>query len=224
MEFHFNGDLMSDEYADILRYFGWNDIVCPGDIRSLCEQADGEELTIFFNSDGGSLVAGTEIYSILRAYKGQKTAHIQSRAASAATVAMMACERILAEPVSLICVHNPSTYTSGDADDMRHTAEELDNIKKAIVNAYEPRIKVSREEIENLMDKNVWLDAEAAKGYGLIDEIVGEPVPAGAGTIVNAAGRVRYPTQKMIDEYHASKQASADAEAAAKAWLENYRH
>lgn len=224
MEFHFNGDLMSDEYADILRYFGWNDIVCPGDIRALCEEANGEELTIFFNSDGGSLVAGTEIYSILRAYKGQKTAHIQSRAASAATVAMMACERILAEPVSLICVHNPSTYTSGDADDMRHTAEELDNIKKAIVNAYKPRIKVSREEIEALMDKNVWLDAKAAKGYGLIDEIVGEPVPAGAGTIVNAAGRVRYPTQKMIDEYRASKQASADAEAAAKAWLENYRH
>ena len=221
-EFNLTGDLMSDEYAEIWRWFGWNDVCCPGDIRNLCETAAGEDLTIYINSDGGSLIAGTEIYSILHAYKGRKTAHIQSRAASAATVAMMACERILAEPVSLICVHNPYTYASGDADEMRHTAEELDNVKASIVNAYEPRIKVPREEIEALMDKNMWLDATAAKGYGLIDEIVGEPAPA--GMIVNAAGRVRYPTQKMIDEYRAAKQGDADAEKAAKAWLENYRH
>lgn len=222
MEFHFNGDLLPDEYAEIWRWFGETANVCPADIRNLCEQANGEELTIYFNSDGGSLVAGTEIYSVLRAYRGRKTAHIQSRAASAATVAMMACDRILAEAVALVCVHNPSTSSYGDADDMRHTAEELDNIKKAIVNAYEPRIKVTRAEIEALMDKDMWLDAKAAKGYGLVDEIVSGAVPA--GTILNAVGRVRYPTQKMIDEYRASKQASADTEAAAKAWLENYRH
>lgn len=221
-EFNFSGDLMSDEYADILRWFGWGDVICPGDIRNLCEISAGEELTLYINSDGGSLIAGTEIYSILHAYKGRKTAHIQSRAASAATVAIMACERIVAEPVSLICVHNPSTYSYGDADEMRHTAEELDNIKRSIVNAYEPRIKVPRAEIEELMNKNLWLDAAAAKGYGLVDEIVGEPVPT--GTIINAAGRVRYPTQKMIDEYRAAKQGTADAEKAAKAWLENYRH
>lgn len=221
-EFHFNGDLLSDEYAEIWRWFGETANVCPDDIRNLCEQANGEELTIYFNSDGGSLVAGTEIYSVLRAYRGRKTAHIQSRSASAATVAMMACDRIVAEAVALVCVHNPSTYTVGDADDMRHTAEELDNVKKAILNAYEPRIKVSREEIAALMDRDIWLDAEAAKGYGLIDEIVGEAVPA--GTIINAAGRVRYPTQKMIDEYRAAKQEAANAETAARAWLNNYRN
>lgn len=221
-EFNFNGDLLSDEYAEIWRWFGETANVCPADIRNLCEQANGEELTIYFNSDGGSHVAGTEIYSVLRAYKGRKTAHIQSRAASAATVAIMACERIVAEPVSLICVHNPSTYSYGDAGEMRHTAEELDNIKRSIVNAYETRIKVPRAEIEELMNKNLWLDAAAAKGYGLVDEIVGGPVPT--GTIINAAGRVRYPTQKMIDEYRAAKQGAADAEKAAKAWLENYRH
>lgn len=227
-EFNFNGDILPDEYAEIWRWFGWEDVVCPGDIRNLCETAAGEELTIFINSDGGSLIAGTEIYSILHAYRGRKTAHIQSRAASAATVAMMACERILAEPVSLICVHNPYTYASGDADEMRHTAEELDNIKRSIVNAYEPRIKVPRAEIEELMNKNLWLDAAAAKGYGLVDEIVGETAPANepvpAGMLLNTAGRVRYPTQKMIDEYRAAKQGAADAEKAAKAWLENYRH
>lgn len=221
-EFHFNGDLLSDYLADIWRWYGDKDNVCPADIRALCERANGEDLTIYFNSDGGSLVAGTEIYSVLRAYRGRKTAHIQSRSASAATVAMMACDRIVAESVALVCVHNPSTYSYGDADEMRHTAEELDNIKKAILNAYEPRIKVSREEISALMDRDVWLDAESAKGYGLIDEIVGEPVPA--GTIINAAGRVRYPTQKMIEEYRAAKQASADTEAAARAWLNTYRN
>ena len=223
MDFHFNGDLLSDEYADILRWYGYAGIVCPQDIRNVCRDAAGEEITLYINSDGGSLAAGTEIYSILREYSGNTVAHIQSRAASAATVAIMACNRIVAEPVALVCVHNPSTYGSGDADAFRHTAEELDNIKDVILNAYEGRAKVSREEVSALMDKNIWLDAAKALEYGLSDEVLsaaGTP----SGNIMNAAGRVLIPTEKMIEEYRAAKESEKTQAMRAKAWLDTYRN
>lgn len=221
VEFHFNGDMLTDEYADIWRYFGNYANVCPADIRDLCRRADGDDITLFINSDGGAVVAGTEIYSILSEYKGNVTAHIQSRAASSATIAMMACDRIVAEAVSLVLIHNPHTSAHGDANALRMTAEELDNVKNAIMNAYVGRLKKNREEIAALMDKEIWMDAEAAKEVGLVDEIIERPTAS--ENFTNAAGRSIYPTQKMIDDYRAAKSENANRAAAAKAFLENYR-
>lgn len=144
-------------------------------------------------------MAGTEIYSLLKGYKGAKKAHIRSRAASSATVAIMACDEITAESVSLVCVHNPTTYSSGDAGVMRHTAEELDNVKSAIIAAYSGRVK-SRDEISALMDRDIWLDAEKALEYGLIDRI-----EEARGHIINSAGRDIFPTEKMIADYREAK-------------------
>ena len=221
IEFHFNGDMLTDEYAEIWRYYGETSNVCPADIRELCARAAGDDITLYINSDGGALVAGTEIYSILREYKGNVTAHIQSRAASSATVAMMACDRIVAEAVALVLIHNPSTYAFGDANDMRMTAEELDSVKNAIMNAYTGRMNKSREEISAVMDKNMWLDANAALEAGLIDEIISSP--ASASRITNSATRNIYPSEKMINDYRAAKTAETNRAAAAKAFLENYR-
>lgn len=221
VEFHFNGDMLTDEYAEIWRYFGEHSNVCPADIRALCSDAGGDDITLYFNSDGGALVAGTEIYSILREYKGNVTAHIQSRAASSATVAMMACDKIVAEPVALVLIHNPSTYAEGDANAMRMTAEELDSVKNAIMNAYVGRMNKSREEISALMDKNIWLDANSALENGLIDEVLSSPTAS--SRITNGTGRSIYPTQKMIDEYNAARLDETNKIKAAKAFLENYR-
>lgn len=226
MDFHFNGDLLSDEYADILRWYGYTGIVCPQDIRNVCRDAAGEEITLYINSDGGSLVAGTEIYSVLREYPGNVTAHIQSRAASAATVAIMACNRIVAEPVALVCVHNPSTYGRGDADAFRHTAEELDNIKSVILNAYAGRAKISRDEVSALMDRNIWINADQAAEYGLVDEVLTSAASSGtpSGNIMNAAGRVLIPTEKMIEEYRAAKESEKIQAMRAKAWIDTHRN
>ena len=221
VEFQFNGDMLTDEYAEIWRYFGENGNVCPGDIRSLCERADGDDIVLYFNSDGGMLIAGTEIYSILREYKGTVTAHIQSRAASSATVAMMACGKITAEPVALILIHNPTTYASGDAAQMRMTAEELDSVKNAIMNAYTGRMNKSRDEISALMDKNIWLDANAALAEGLIDEVLDSPKSAKG--IINSSRQSIYPTEKMIEDFRAAKSDEKNRILAAKAFLDNYR-
>ena len=82
---------------------------------------------------------------------------------------------------------------------MRHTAEELDNVKSAIIAAYSGRVK-SRDEISALMDRDIWLDAEKALEYGLIDRI-----EEARGHIINSAGRDIFPTEKMIADYREAK-------------------
>lgn len=226
MDIKIKGTLLGDEYAEIMRYFGYTAVTCPGDVEASLTAAAGEDVTLYINSDGGSLIAGTEIYSMLKRYKGKTAAHIESRSASAATVAMMACEKIVAEPVSLLCVHNPSAYAEGDEYVFTETAEDLRNIKEAIISAYSPRMKMTREEMSELMNKNTWINAMQAKDYGLIDAIAEENPQKPA--IVNAAPGVMFPTQKMISDYRAriTAEKAAETENAAKrarAFLDLYR-
>lgn len=228
MRFAFNGTIMDNEWAEIMRWYGYKDNVCPADIRDLCEKADGEEIELEVNCDGGNLLASCEMYSVLKNYKGKVKAHIQSRSASAATVAMMAADRITAEPVALICVHNPTTYASGEQREMQGAADTLEACKDTILNAYMGRAKVSREEISALMDRNVFITAEKAVEYGLVDSIVGAE---GGTVIVNGdSGKIHFPTEKMIADFRAAKEAEKDNTEAiekqrkfANAFLAKYR-
>lgn len=224
MDIKIRGTLLNDLYARAMRYYGYTGLTCPNDIEEALGKANGEDVTFYINSDGGSLVVGSEIYSMIKQYKGKTTAHVQSRSASAATVAMMACKNIISEPVSLFCMHNPSTYAEGDEHVFRHTAEELKNIKDSIIAAYEPRLKISRDEIIALMDKDMWISAVQAKEYGLIDSV-------SEGTksqIVNSTGTLLFPTEKMISDYQAHIEAEKTAETEntakrARALLDLYR-
>ena len=218
MDINMRGTLMSDDWAEVMRYFGFNDVFCPGDVRAAMESE--EDITIYVNSDGGSLEAGTEIYSLIAEYGHSVTAHIQTRAASAATVAVMSCHKIVCEPVSLVCIHNPSSWAEGDASVMRHTADELDNIKKSIVAAYMGRTSKTEEEIAALMDKEMWIDAREAVENGLVDEIL--PRKAGPHAIVNAVGAYHFPTEEMMEQFRNHKKNETEREAAT-AFLEIYK-
>lgn len=228
MNFRFGGTLMDDEYADIMRWWGYNDNVCPSDIRNLCRDAAGEELILEVNCDGGDLMVGTEIKNILQGYSGRVVAEIQSRSASAATVAMMGADEIVAEDTALICVHNPTTYARGEQKDMQGAADTLSACKDVILNAYMGRAKVSREELSALMDRDVFITAEKAVEYGLVDSIKAQDTEG--VRIVAGVGGVHFPTEKMISDWQAMKAAEKtktdDLEKKrllAKAFLAKYR-
>lgn len=205
MNYRFGGTLMDDESADIMRWWGYTDNVCPSDIRNLLEKAGGEEVVLEVNCDGGDLMVGTEIYTMLRSYSGRVVADIQSRSASAATVAMMGADEITAENTALICVHNPTTYARGEQRKLQGAADTLGACKEVILNAYMGRAKVSREELSALMDRDVFITAEKAVEYGLVDSIKAQD--AEGVRIVAGVGGVHFPTEKMISDWQAMKAA-----------------
>lgn len=174
-DIHLRGHLVGNDDATILRWLGWRDLTCPLDIQRALEEANGESVTVLVNSPGGSVLVGTEIYSILRRYAGETTALVQGMSASASTVAMMGCKRIVAEPGALLCYHNPSADGGGTADDHRSTAVSLDNVKESILNVYMTRTGKTRDEISQLMDQDLLISPQQALEYGFIDAVEGLP-------------------------------------------------
>ena len=151
----------------------YDDDVCPQAFRDELESAQGN-VTVQINSPGGDVFAAAQIYNMLRAYKGKVTVFIDSLAASAASVIAMAGDEVEISPVGMIMIHNPSTLAWGDHNEMERTAATLNEIKEAIINAYQAKTHLSREKLSDLMEQETWMNANKAVEMGFADRIRGE--------------------------------------------------
>lgn len=190
MRISLNGMVSSDEDVEVYRYFGY-DAFSPQTVRqALADNPAGEELVLEINSPGGSVMAGSEIYSVLRSAGNIPIrAEVQSLAASAASYLMLGCGQVWMSPVAQVMIHLPTTYTEGDETAHRAGMQMLETIRESILNAYELKAggRTSRAEFRRLMEANTWMTAQEAVERGLADGILyqEEPIPQ---NVVNAVG------------------------------------
>lgn len=133
---------------------------------------NGEDVEVMINSGGGEIFSGSEMYSILKNYPGKVTVKIVGLAGSAASVIAMAGDVVEISPTAQIMIHNVSTYEEGDFNDLRHTADVIENSTKALSNAYMLKTGLSTEELLDLMEKETWLSAGQAVEKGFADKIM----------------------------------------------------
>jgi ATP-dependent Clp protease protease subunit len=140
-----------------------------------------DTLTVRINSPGGNYFDGNAIYNYLRTVKAKLRVVIDGMAASAASLIAMAGDRIEMPANAMMFIHNPWTMASGDASEMRKTADDLDQMKVGAVATYLRRTgdKLSKSELITMLDSETWLTADDAVKYGLADAVV-DPVRAAA--------------------------------------------
>ncbi|BBM60119.1 ATP-dependent Clp protease proteolytic subunit [Leptotrichia hongkongensis] len=162
------GSIGSDEYWDDV-----SDKVFKQDIENL---GDVENITLHINSPGGSVFSAVAIANTLKNHKAKVTANIDGLAASAATIITSACDTVRMPKNALFMIHNPITFAYGNNQEMQKTVEMLDKVKNSIIETYLNKTKTDKETLSELMDNETWMDAEMAKDYGFVDEIVDEEV------------------------------------------------
>jgi len=162
-ELHIDGPIASE------MWFG--DEITPQAFRDELF-ADSGDITVWIRSDGGNVIAAAEIYEFLNQYSGNVMAKIYGMCASAASVIAMAADEVLMSATSYMLVHNPWTIAIGDADMLRKTAAELDEIKKGIAHAYEIKTGMSSVQISHLMNADSPMCAKTAIDFGFADGLL----------------------------------------------------
>lgn len=131
------------------------------------------DVDIWINSPGGDVFAAAKIYNDIAQYgKGKITAYVYGLCASAATVIIMAANKIYMSPTALMLIHNPYTIAIGESEDMKKTADQLDAVKETIINAYEKKTGLSRKELSEYMNKEKAFDATEAIELGFADGFI----------------------------------------------------
>lgn len=156
--------------------------ICAWPIESVGEQSgvsivrqlkelDADEIRVHINSYGGDVAEGLAIYNVLREHKAKITTICDGFACSAASVVFMAGERRVMQPASLLMIHNAWTVAMGNAAQLRKTADDIETITQASVEAYKKVATISEEEIKALMDAETWILPKDAVEYGFATEI-----------------------------------------------------
>lgn len=173
MKINIKGPIVSNSDAWIYEWFGI-EVTSPNMVSKALEKANGEDIEVEINSGGGSVFAGSEIYTAIKSYKGNVVVKIVGLAASAASVIAMAGKRVIMSPTAQMMVHNVTSYSEGDYREMEHTADVLKNANDTIANAYRLKTGKTQEELLSLMDEETWMTSNKAKELGFIDEIMFE--------------------------------------------------
>lgn len=139
-------------------------------VRQL-KELDVDEINVHINSYGGDVAEGLAIYNVLREHKAQIVTICDGFACSAASVIFMAGDRRVMQPASLLMIHNAWTIAMGNAEELRKTADDIEIITQASVEAYKAVATISEKKIKELMDAETWILPKEAVKYGFATEI-----------------------------------------------------
>ena len=184
-------------------------------VRSQLEGLDRQTpLAVEINSDGGSVQDASAIFNLLKTFSDVEVT-IVGWALSAASLIAMAGKRVRAFGSSLIMVHAPwLDGASGNAGELRASAEMLDQVAKAMRSAY-GRTGQSPSIIDAwLGGKDHWFTASEALAVGLVDEVIEAGALAAAPADI---ARCRFPVPPNLQRSIIMSQANANQPAAAGA-------
>ena len=140
--------------------------VTPQQIVDELKAANGEPIEVNINSNGGDVAGGLAIANALKGYKGEVTCNVLGLAASMASVIACAGKRLCMGQGAFLMIHNPWTFTMGDAEDLRKDAETLDKMRDSILTFYQSKSTKSADELKELMDAETWISREMAGDFG----------------------------------------------------------
>ena len=139
-------------------------------VRQL-KELDVDEIKVHINSYGGDVAEGLAIYNVLREHKAQVVTICDGFACSAASVVFMAGDKRVMQPASLLMIHNAWTIAMGNAEELRKTADDIEIITQASVEAYKMVATIDEKKIKELMDAETWILPKDAVDYGFATDI-----------------------------------------------------
>ena len=133
-----------------------------------------KDIHIYIHSPGGYVTAGMAIYDTMQFMTCDVSTYCIGMAASMGAVLLAAGTKgkRFVLPNARIMIHQPSGGASGQASDISIQAKEILRLKKQLneIMAYHTGQPVER--IEKDMERDNYMSADAAKEYGIVDEVV----------------------------------------------------
>jgi len=133
-----------------------------------------KDISLYINSPGGSVSAGLAIFDTMNFIKPDVSTLCMGMAASmgAFLLAAGAKGKRFALPNSRVMIHQPLGGARGQASDIEIQAREILYLRERLNNILAERTGQLVETIAKDTDRDNFMSADAAKEYGLIDQVI----------------------------------------------------
>ena len=133
-----------------------------------------KDIMFYINSPGGSITAGMAIYDTMQYIRCDVSTICIGMAASMGAFLLIAGKKgkRKALPNAEIMIHQPSGGAQGQASDIAIVAERILKLKEKLNRIMAQRTGQSYEKICQDAERDYYMEAEQAKAYGIIDDII----------------------------------------------------
>jgi ATP-dependent Clp protease protease subunit len=149
----------------------------------------GRDIYLYLNSPGGVVSSGMAIYDTMQFLRSPVNTICMGMAASMGSFLLAAGKagRRSALPHSRIMIHQPSGGTQGTAADIEIQAKEILHMRATMNRLYSKHTGRPVEQIERDMERDFFMSAEEAVTYGIIDNVITQPVTEASKGALTAA-------------------------------------
>ena len=140
-----------------------------------------KEIAMYINSPGGDVTSGLSIYDTMQFIRPPVSTTVMSQAASMGSLLLAAGAKDMrfALPNARVMVHQPSGGFQGQVTDILIHAREVEGLRKRLNEIYVRHTGRSMKEIEDALERDNFLSADAAREFGLIDKVLEKrPTPS----------------------------------------------
>jgi len=133
-----------------------------------------KDIFLYINTMGGYVTSGLAIYDTMQYIKPDVATICMGQASSMGAVLLAAGTKgkRSALPHSRIMIHQPWGGVSGQAADIQIHAREILNLRDRINEILQKHTGQLMEKIKKDTDRNFFMSSDAAKEYGIIDEVI----------------------------------------------------
>ncbi len=133
-----------------------------------------KDISMYINSPGGSVTSGLAIYDTMNYIRSDIATLCFGQAASMGSFLLTAGTKgkRYCLPNARVMVHQPWGGFQGQASDIEIHAREILEIRSRLNKIYADCTGQPLEVIEKAMDRDNFMPAEAAKEFGLVDEVI----------------------------------------------------
>lgn len=141
-----------------------------------------EDVYIYINSPGGSVICGIAVYDIMNYIDMEVITLCVGTASSMASFILSggALGRRMAFPHSRLMIHQPEGGSQGQGSEVIAESEEVIRIRRQVARIYSTRTGQNLIQILKDMDRDKFMSAREAKQYGLVDYL-----PSAVPSILN---------------------------------------
>jgi ATP-dependent Clp protease protease subunit len=160
----FLGTPVNDEIANVIM----------AQLLHLEAEDPDKDIALYINSPGGSITALFAIFDTMEFIRNDVSTICMGQAASAAAVLLAAGTpgKRFALPHSRVLLHQPSGGAEGQSVDIEIQAREILRMRDLLNEILAAKTGKTPQEIDADTDRDFILDAEGAKNYGIVDEIL----------------------------------------------------
>ncbi|HCT43888.1 MAG: ATP-dependent Clp protease proteolytic subunit [Phycisphaerae bacterium] len=150
-------------------------------------QRRNQEINFYINSPGGVVDDTLALYDTMRFLSSPIATYCIGRAYSGGSVLLTAGTkgRRFILPHAKVMIHQPYGGITGQAEDIKLQAEQIIKSKQILIDIIAKHTGQTAERVREDSERDMYFDAQQAKDYGLVDEVLTEPpesLKTGAGS------------------------------------------